>query len=39
MYFQTIDGITIKEFVNIENDFIYLRLKNEDHNSVFNQYT
>lgn len=32
--FQTIDGIIIKEFVNIENDFIYLRSKNEDYNPV-----
>ncbi|MDM1294267.1 hypothetical protein HX021_08140 [Sphingobacterium sp. N143] len=32
--FQTIDGIILKEFVKIEDDFIYLRSQNEDFNPV-----
>ncbi|MCY4781468.1 hypothetical protein ORI89_17565 [Sphingobacterium sp. UT-1RO-CII-1] len=32
--FQTIDGIILKEFVNIEDDYIYLRSLNEDYNPV-----
>ena len=32
--FQTIDGIIIKEFVKIENDYIHLRSQNEDYNPV-----
>lgn len=32
--FQTIDGIILKEFVKIEEDYIYLRSQNEDYNPV-----
>lgn len=32
--FQTIDGIIIKEYVKIDEDFIYLRSQNEDYNPV-----
>lgn len=32
--FQTIDGIIIKEFVKIEDDYIHLRSQNEDYNPV-----
>ncbi|MGJ1516488.1 LexA family transcriptional regulator [Sphingobacterium siyangense] len=32
--FQTIEGIILKEFVKIEDDFIYLRSQNEDFNPV-----
>lgn len=32
--FQTIDGIIIKEFVKIEDDYIHLRSHNEDYNPV-----
>lgn len=32
--FQTIDGIIIKEFVGIENDYIHLKSHNEDYNPV-----
>lgn len=32
--FQTIDGIIIKEFVKIENEYIHLRSQNEDFNPV-----
>ncbi|MGJ1499660.1 S24 family peptidase [Sphingobacterium spiritivorum] len=32
--FQTVDGIIIKEYVKIDEDFIYLRSQNEDYNPV-----
>ena len=32
--FQTIDGIILKEFVKIEDDFIHLKSQNEDYNPV-----
>lgn len=32
--FQTIDGIIIKEFVRIEDEYIHLRSQNEDYNPV-----
>ncbi|WP_312363977.1 helix-turn-helix transcriptional regulator [Sphingobacterium sp.] len=32
--FQTIEGIILKEFVKIEDDFIYLRSQNDDFNPV-----
>lgn len=32
--FQTIDGIIIKEYVRIDDDFIILRSQNEDYNPV-----
>jgi len=32
--FQTIDGIIIKEFDKIEEDYVYLRSQNEDYNPI-----
>jgi transcriptional regulator with XRE-family HTH domain len=32
--FQTVDGIILKEFVKIEDDFMHLKSQNEDYNPV-----